>query len=102
MRVAEYEVPDRDGDGNRAQPIEVVYVLWLRGHFHHRNDRVGRRETLFEPVLTLKQKLPSLDALRRLGEVPQATTAVKSKPAAKARKTQRAATARPAARRRRA
>jgi bifunctional non-homologous end joining protein LigD len=62
--------------------------------------RVERMGDLFEPVLTLKQKLPALDALRELregGDVPRQAVA-----AAKVRKVQRAAAARPAARRRKA
>ena len=67
-------------------------------------DRAKRMGDLFEPVLTLKQKLPGLEALRGLSEVraQAAPKAAKSKPAAKVRKTRRAATARPAARRRKA
>jgi bifunctional non-homologous end joining protein LigD len=63
--------------------------------------RVERMGDLFEPVLTLKQKLPPLEALGALrdgGEI--GVQLAKSMPATKAREMQRGVTARPAARRR--
>jgi bifunctional non-homologous end joining protein LigD len=55
-------------------------------------ERVKRLGDLFEPVLSLKQKLPSLEALRGLGEDgAQPSPAPENKPSATIRKTQRVA-----------
>jgi len=69
---------------------------------HQVLDRVKRLGDLFEPVLTLKQKLPSLDALRKLGEAgARPSPAAENKPSAKVKKVRPRAAARPATRRRR-
>ncbi|HYY68528.1 MAG TPA: non-homologous end-joining DNA ligase [Terriglobales bacterium] len=67
-------------------------------------QRVERMGDLFEPVLTLKQKLPPLDALRALrdgGAIGMQAAAAQSKPAAKNQRL-RTATPRRAAPRRKA
>ena len=68
---------------------------------HQVLDRVKRMSDLFEPVLKLKQKLPSLEALRGLGEAGPKVAPAAARPRTATKKV-RQVPARPASRRRKA
>jgi len=78
---------------------DASLLVFESGQVLKRAERMG---DLFEPVLTLKQKLPSLEALQGLGEVgAQVAPVARSKAARQVKKVRPHAAARTATRRRR-
>jgi len=78
---------------------DASLLVFESGQVLKRAERMG---DLFEPVLTLKQKLPSLEALQGLGEVgAQVAPVARSKAARQVKKVRPRAAARTATRRRR-